>query len=507
MDLGIRRAASRVFVLLLTLVLGAGLLVPGAIPARAQEEPETSATVRIVHASAGSPNVDVLVDGQPLAQNVPFGTVTDYVPLPVGEHQFQVVPTGQAADNAIIEEDLDAEAGRAYIFAALGPLNEIEGKTFEVNLDRIEDARSRVRVIHLSPDADDVSVSVTGGDELFGGVSFADASDYTDVDPGTYSLDVRGGEDDRVLLTVPDLTFLAGRVYDVLALGQLGDQSLQLLSLVTNVSRPCGEVLGLDGGVGDACVRIVHASPGSPDVDVYVNDSILAQGLAFGTATEFLPLPSGDDRAVQVTAAGSEPDNAVIDTELDLTPGQAYQITATGTLEEIEGTVNEVDLSPLPENQSRIRLLHASPDAGGIDVGISGGELIFEGVDFRDASDYLTTDAGALTLEVHEAGEDSVVLRSDVELEAGMAYDAIAIGRAEDRTLALLVLASPAGSREGGLATPGSEALMTPSAVATVTSVSGGTDDDETDALETGEAAAETAAANDDAAPTPTAIS
>ena len=170
MDLGIRRAAPRVFVLLLTLVLGAGLLVPGAIPARAQEEPETSATVRIVHASAGSPNVDVLVDGQPLAQNVPFGTVTDYVPLPVGEHQFQVVPTGQAADNAIIEEDLDAEAGRAYIFAALGPLNEIEGKTFEVNLDRIEDARSRVRVIHLSPDADDVSVSVTGGDELFGGV-------------------------------------------------------------------------------------------------------------------------------------------------------------------------------------------------------------------------------------------------------------------------------------------------------------------------------------------------
>ena len=459
---------GRALLALLLVVAGlAAVLAPLVQSTAAQEEHvQANATIRVVHASPGTPEIDVLVDGQPLVEGLAYGSVTDSVPLPAEEHQLQVVPTGQTADAAVIDQDLNAEAGKAYIFVAMGPLNEIQGKLFDVNLDAIEQGKARARVINASADAGEVDVAVTGGDALFDGVGFTDATDYEEIDPGGYSLDVRG-EEDRVLATVPDLTVEAGRVYDIVAIGQVSDQSLNLLSLETSVSRPCSEVLGLGGGAEDACVRIVHAAAGAEDVDTYVGESLLVEGLAFGAATEYVNLPAGDDRPVQVTAAGASVEEAILDTDIDLNAGQAYQIVATGEQDEIEATVNEIDLSPLPENQARLRVVHASPDAGAVDVGVAEGSTLFEDVDFRDATNYAVVDADAYTVEVHPAGEDTVALQTDVELEAGTVYDAIVIGRADDQTLALLVLTSEAGVREGGLATPGADVMTTPGAVGT----------------------------------------
>ena len=49
------------------------------------------------------------------------------------------------------------------------------------------------------------------------------------------------------LLTVSELPFEETRVYDVVVLGQIADDSLEVQSLVTTVSPSCGEVLGLRG--------------------------------------------------------------------------------------------------------------------------------------------------------------------------------------------------------------------------------------------------------------------
>ena len=435
------------FAVILTI---AGMAFPGA--ARAQEDQEVDATLRIVHASPGAPAIDVLVDGQPFATNVAFGAATDYAAIPAGDYKVQVVATGQAADTAVIDMDLEAESGKAYIFAAAKPLNEIEGKLFEVNLDAVDEGRARVRAIHLAPDAGDVDIVVTGGDELFGGIAFEDASDYTDVDPGTISLDVRG-DDDRVLTSAAGIEIVAGGTYDIIALGQVSDQSLTLLPLVTNVSRPCATVLGLEAGDDASCVRVVHASPGSPAVDVYVNGSPGVAGLAFGTATEFVAIPAGDDVKIQVTAEGAALDTAVIDSDQDLVAGQAYDMVAVGPLDEIELTVTELNLTPLPEGQARVRVTHAAPDVEGIDISVAESEALIEGVDYKATSDYAVVDAGEYTFQVR-TDDDTIAIQQDAQLEPGMSYDLLVVGRADDSTLALLVLSAQAAEREGGVATP-----------------------------------------------------
>ena len=199
---------------------------------------------------------------------------------------------------------------------------------------------------------------------------------------------------------------------------------------MTNVSPPCAEVLGLEGASSDACVRLVHAAPDAPPVDVYLNDAQIAQNLEFGTATEYVTVPSGAGRGVRVTATGTPVEEAVIDASLDFDPGQAYEILVTGGGDDLEATITGTDLRPLAQGQARLRVIHASPDAGAFDVGVAGSEEnLFEGVDFRDATDYIVLDAGDYALEVRPGGEDmTVALQTDATFEEGVTYDLIAAG-------------------------------------------------------------------------------
>src|SRR5829696_6402236 len=427
-----RSAARVVTFILVALALVVALLPLQSTPAKAQDESvEADATLRVIHASPGAPEVDVLLDGQTLLQGLAYGTASSYATITPEEHRLQVVPTGQTADAAVVDETLDAAPGGAYLLAVFGLLNDIGGDVYDVDLSEIEPGQARVRLINFSPDAGDVDLLETGGDEWFGDVGLGEASDYEDIAPGTYSADVRGGDDDRVLQTVADLTFEETRVYDVVVLGQLADDSLEVQSLVTTVSPSCAEVLGLEGASSDACVRLVHAAPDAPPADIYLNDAEIAQNLEFGTATEYVAVPSGDGRGVRVTATGTPVEEAIIDTSLDFDPGQAYEILVTGGGDDLDLTVTGTDLRPLPQGQARLRIIHASPDADAFDVGIAGSEEnLFGGVDFGDATDYVVLDAGDYSLEVRPGGEDvTVALESNATFEEGVTYDLIALGR------------------------------------------------------------------------------
>src|SRR5688572_19378109 len=285
-------ARSRISgIALLCVAFVLALLSPPVTPIMAQDgNAEADATLRVMHASPGAPEVDVLLDGQTLLQGLAYGTASSYATLTAEEHRLQIVPTGQTADAAVVDETIDAAPGQAYLLAVFGLLNEIGGAVYEVDLSEIEPGNARVRLINFSPDAGDIDLLETGGDEWFGNVALGESSDYRDLAPGTYSADVRG-DDDRVLETLADLTFEETRVYDVVVLGQIADDSIEVQALVTTVSPPCAEVLALEGASGDACIRLVHAAPDAPPVDVYFNDAQIAQGLAFGTATEYVTAP------------------------------------------------------------------------------------------------------------------------------------------------------------------------------------------------------------------------
>ena len=501
------------------LALGLALLVAGlalgAPAALAFQDPQTGVTgvtdptVRVVHASPDGPPVDVLVDGQPVAQNVAFGSATEYAPLAPGDHQVQVVPTG--GGDPLIDQTVTLQGGTAYILAAVGPAAGLQLQVQQVDLTTIAPGQARLRVIQTVPDAPIVDVGVTGREEpLVGGVAFqgiaggvvgdqgagetagdqgatgglatdggagagaATTGGYQDVAPGTYDLEVSTTDTDQVLATVPGVRVEPGQAYDLFVLGQPGGQEVRLLPLATQVNAPCGQVLGI-GEASATCLRIVHASPDAGPVDVYVGETPAVQGMEFGGATEFVAAPSGQQR-LRVVPAGATPDQAVLDSNQDFGSGQAFQMTisglaAQGAEQTLTAWLSGVDLSPLPENQARVRVVHASPDTEAIDVSVAAGQTPFDAVAYGSQSGYVAFDAGTYGLQLRLDGSDTLLREAQgVQLQPGLVYDVYAIGQSEDGTLQMVVLAANAGIQQGMVAEAGAPMaapMATPAAEAT----------------------------------------
>lgn len=201
----------------------------------------------------------------------------------------------------------------------------------------------------------------------------------------------------------------------------------------------------------DATVRITHASPDAPAVDIWVNGEPAVVGLAFGEATDLISLPAGSyDVAVTPTGSTDPEADAVIAATLPLEAGQGYDVVATGYLAEIAPQIYPLDLSPVTEGSARIKFVHASPDAPAVDILANGGAVV-EGLSFPDASGDLEVPAGVYDVDVAIAGTTDIALSvPGVPLDAGNVYTVLAIGEAGAGTLTALPLVAPAEGAVGG---------------------------------------------------------
>jgi len=181
---------------------------------------------------------------------------------------------------------------------------------------------------------------------------------------------------------------------------------------------------GPELGPDEAAVRVAHASPDAPDVDVLVDGNAVFTGVPYGSVTSYATLPSGT-YTVTITAAG---DRSTVAFEGDITVEPGYfTVAAVGEL-----TGDTFEPAILEDgNTSLVRLSHASPDAPAVDVGVEGTDFVpFEDVSFGQTTGYATVTPGSYTLGVRPAGEteSDPVATFDVELERGTAYTAYAIG-------------------------------------------------------------------------------
>lgn len=187
------------------------------------------ACIDVVHASPDAPAVDIYLDGAVALENLAFGSFSGWVAVPAGDHQVQVVPTGEDVSTAVIDATVTLEAGAAYHVAATGPVASIAPQVYQVDLSDMAEGEARVRVIHTSPDAPAVDIAVKGGDVLISNLAFPSASDFLVVPAGTYDLEVRPTGTMDVALDLSGVALEAGMVYDVFATGTLADGTLGVL--------------------------------------------------------------------------------------------------------------------------------------------------------------------------------------------------------------------------------------------------------------------------------------
>lgn len=173
-------------------------------------------------------------------------------------------------------------------------------------------------------------------------------------------------------------------------------------------------------------VRVFHASPDAPPVDIYVNDNLTFEDLAFKNFTEYVPLEKGSYK-INVYAAGKK-DNLVLTQTLEVPENEVITVAAAGNLDDLQ-LVPYIEYNPkyLAEGESRIRVIHLSPDAPNVDI-IIDGETAFTDVGFLDATDYLNLPAGKYKIDVDIADTKDRVLEVELDFKNQRVYSIYIVG-------------------------------------------------------------------------------
>lgn len=200
-----------------------------------------------------------------------------------------------------------------------------------------------------------------------------------------------------------------------------------VLSVVTPLMAGCPNMD--TGEMESARLRVVHASPDAPAVDVCSGSARVVEGATFPAATDYLTVPAGTV-PVNVIPAGMSCDSAgVIEADLMLAADSDTTVAAVNVLDEIEPLVLTDDNTAPAAGMARVRFVHASPDAPTVDITLPDGTTLFDNISFKEVGDYIEAGAGTLDLDVRDETGMTVVLElNDVTLEDGGVYTVYAIG-------------------------------------------------------------------------------
>jgi trimeric autotransporter adhesin len=197
------------------------------------------ANLRVVHASADAPAVDVLANNgtTPAISNLAFPDATDYLNLPAATYNFKVVPTGTLTP-AVINADVPLANGSSYTLLAVNQLSAIEPLLATDNLRKVA-TEARIRLIHASTLAANVDIyvvaagaSIANATPNFSNIPFKADTGYVSLAAGNYDVIITptGTKTEAIKAT---LALSNGKIYTAIARDG------------TNLTTPLG-VIGLD---------------------------------------------------------------------------------------------------------------------------------------------------------------------------------------------------------------------------------------------------------------------
>jgi len=188
----------------------------------------------------------------------------------------------------------------------------------------------------------------------------------------------------------------------------------------------------------NARVRVLHASPDAPNVDVLVDNQVVLTNVPFKTASDYLSVPAGA-RNLKVRVTGTS--TIAIDVTPSLTASTDYTVIARGLVANIATLLLTDDNTPPTAGNVKVRLVHGAPSAPNVDIYVTapGADIntatpTLTNVPFAAASSYLTVPAGSYRVRITPAGTKTVAIDTGTltlaagQIRTGVAVDAVGGG-------------------------------------------------------------------------------
>lgn len=176
-------------------------------------------------------------------------------------------------------------------------------------------------------------------------------------------------------------------------------------------------------------IRLLHAFPNAPAVDVYIEDVLTVEDLTYKEFSQYLSvLPRSYKIGVYETGTKDRP---LLETDLLIQPNNVYTIAVISTPDAPGIELNPVKemYEEIPDNMIAIRFSHLSPTAPIVDITLPNGDILFENVDYKETTEYLAVPPGKYTLQARDAVTGDILLNvPNVRLESDKFLTVYAVG-------------------------------------------------------------------------------
>jgi hypothetical protein len=351
---------------LLLAACGGGSSDPAAAPAQSGTPPAAAvAEVRVINASPEPAGLSASIGGA-AAGTLELGEDSGYLSLQPGT--VTVEAKAGNGNAAAMSANLAAAAGSSTTVIAVG-----DGSAMKPVIVKDDDGaaipndKTQLRVLHAAPKVPPVDVYLTApGADLaaaspaIGALAFGTLTDPALVPAGKAQVRITLAGTKTVAYDSGELTLPGGTRLLAAAIPLPSGASPISLLLVPGKGKPA-----IVGDARGTSLRVVHASPDAPAVDVFFGMQQVAKNLSFPGSPRPASVAAGS-ASFKVNAAGTS--TSVIDVNVNLAPRKLYTAMAVNKLASIEPLLIEDD-GALPERgKFKVRVIHAAPDVPAVDV-------------------------------------------------------------------------------------------------------------------------------------------
>ena len=293
-------------------------------------------------------------------------------------------------------------------------------------MNPINPGTSKVRVIHTSYDAPAVDIQVDGNVAI-SNLAYGGSSGYAEVTPGARNIKVTPSGATTPVVIDADLTLEDGKEYTVYAVNSL-----------SNIGALVSEDLRTPNSA-KAKVRLVHAAPDAPAVDIKLNSGsgpVVFSNVNFNEFSDYIEVDEATYTFV-VTPTGTETEVVVFD-PIPVENGVTYTVVAHGTLDAndaypfavrvfIDNDSGNAFADLTTDARANVLVVHASPDAPGVDLLVDNTTVNSAPLEFPNNTGYLEVNPGTRNIKVNASGTTTTVIEADLILAADKFYSVFAV--------------------------------------------------------------------------------
>lgn len=187
-------------------------------------EPAALAYLSIYHGAPSVTGVDIYIDNVK-ANTQPFlySSFSNYNSFFIGSRNLKFTPYN--GSNNLIDTTINLVQDKVYSLFITNESNNLKPFVTEDIWTEPASGKALIRVVHLSPDAPAVDVTIGDSEErFFTNQNYRSISSFKEIDKGTVKLNLKSAGGDDVVVSLPDVSIQEKRIYTIIIKGYMNPE-------------------------------------------------------------------------------------------------------------------------------------------------------------------------------------------------------------------------------------------------------------------------------------------